>query len=281
MSLVSKIADGLVRLTQIVKGKQDTLVSGSNIKTINGQSIVGAGDLSVVDTRSCIVNQEYAPYSSGVTTTGASIVYTGSAVQAGAFNVANNVQNKPTYGYQQTTAATNAVVRISYTQAAIPLRFPTLYQSSGLIPGVMAQIATHRYALGIANIPWYTDVNPSTNVNCIFIGYDSTDTTVQIMHNDASGVCTKIDTGWPKPTLANQYRFFLELKSDPTSGTVAYRAKRSNASNFVDDVVSGVISTNLPAANVAVCVFNTASVGGTSSVAHVQMGRTIIRSWDE
>jgi hypothetical protein len=34
------------KLSHVVDGKQDSLVSGSNIKTINGQSILGDGDIS-------------------------------------------------------------------------------------------------------------------------------------------------------------------------------------------------------------------------------------------
>lgn len=34
------------KLSHVVGGKQDSLVSGSNIKTINGQSILGDGDIS-------------------------------------------------------------------------------------------------------------------------------------------------------------------------------------------------------------------------------------------
>jgi hypothetical protein len=39
---------GTVALTSDIAGKQDTLVSGTNIKTINGSSILGSGDLTVV-----------------------------------------------------------------------------------------------------------------------------------------------------------------------------------------------------------------------------------------
>lgn len=34
-------------LDSAVSGKQDTLVSGTNIKTVQGQSLLGAGDISV------------------------------------------------------------------------------------------------------------------------------------------------------------------------------------------------------------------------------------------
>ena len=35
------------KLSQVVDTKQDSLVSGSNIKTINGQSILGSGDIEI------------------------------------------------------------------------------------------------------------------------------------------------------------------------------------------------------------------------------------------
>jgi hypothetical protein len=35
------------KLSNVVGGKQDSLVSGSNIKTINGESIVGSGNITI------------------------------------------------------------------------------------------------------------------------------------------------------------------------------------------------------------------------------------------
>jgi hypothetical protein len=37
----------LVDDANLITGKQDTLVSGTNIKTINGNSILGSGDVAV------------------------------------------------------------------------------------------------------------------------------------------------------------------------------------------------------------------------------------------
>lgn len=37
--------------------------------------------------------------------------------------------------------------------------------------------------------------SPSALTNCIFIGKDHTDSNLQLMHNDASGTCTKADLG--------------------------------------------------------------------------------------
>lgn len=42
-----KITDTLIQLSTALSYKQDTLISGQNIKTINNQSIVGSGDVSI------------------------------------------------------------------------------------------------------------------------------------------------------------------------------------------------------------------------------------------
>ena len=47
MSLSSSISDVITAIGTAIKGKQATLVSGTNIKTINGSSILGSGDLTI------------------------------------------------------------------------------------------------------------------------------------------------------------------------------------------------------------------------------------------
>lgn len=47
MSLDSNISTVVTAIGTAVKGKQDKLVSGTNIKTINSQSILGSGDIAV------------------------------------------------------------------------------------------------------------------------------------------------------------------------------------------------------------------------------------------
>lgn len=44
---LSGVVSSLTDLTATVEGKQDTLISGSNIKTINGKTILGEGDLEI------------------------------------------------------------------------------------------------------------------------------------------------------------------------------------------------------------------------------------------
>ena len=284
MTLSQRIVDALQAVGADIKalltGKQDTLVAGQNIKTINGQSLLGLGDLSILAAdRAYIAHQEYVPYMSNATTIGTGLAYTGAGSTI-SLSPAHNVLNKPAYGYRQTTASTNVVVRIAAnTACVVPMRFPTYYQSSAFLSDALATIATHRFALGIIGNAPSTDVDPSTFSDCIMLAYDKTDATVQIMHNDGSGTCTKIDTGWIKPTESNQYHYFLKLTTDPATGTVSYEARRWNSTNFNEDIFSGVINTNLPTSSIAVVFFSFASVGGTSSTAHIRMGQTVLKSW--
>lgn len=43
----SEIDSRLAKVSQLESGKQDNLVSGSNIKTINGESVLGSGNLAI------------------------------------------------------------------------------------------------------------------------------------------------------------------------------------------------------------------------------------------
>ena len=62
---------------------------------------------------------------------------------------------------------------------------------------------TNRAFFGLAAVTSApTDVEPSTTVNCVCMGWDAADTNIQIMTNDAAGICTKTDLGasFPVPT---------------------------------------------------------------------------------
>jgi hypothetical protein len=47
MDLVSRISDLATAIGNAIKGKQDTLVSATNIKTINGVSVLGSGNMVI------------------------------------------------------------------------------------------------------------------------------------------------------------------------------------------------------------------------------------------
>lgn len=66
---ISGINDTLTTIQNLINDKQDTLVSGTNIKTINGESILGSGDIVIDSGSSAAVDVSYDNTSSGLTAT--------------------------------------------------------------------------------------------------------------------------------------------------------------------------------------------------------------------
>lgn len=84
--------------------------------------------------------------------------------------------------------------------------------------------------------------DPSSFNNIIGVGMDAADTTLQLMHNDAAGVATKIDLGVNFPESTNTDMFELSLYCAPNGSTVFYEV--INLTTNIE--VSGSITTNLP-----------------------------------
>lgn len=88
-----------------------------------------------------------------------------------------------------------------------------------------------------------TDNNPSTQTDSLFCGSDVGDTTMSIMHNDSSGIATKIPLGANFPTNTTKTDVYrCELYAAPNGSTVDYRVTRLNTGH----VASGTISSDLP-----------------------------------
>lgn len=171
--------------------------------------------------------------------------------------------------YLVTTAASTAVAGWSYTETMwgrganagdggffMVCRF-------GLATGNTT--ATRRCFVGLRNsVAAPTDVNPSTQVNCVGVGYDSADTQLQIIYNDASGTASKIALGssFNRPTTDRTSCYELALYCAPAGTSIGYE---------VTDLVSGAvatgsITTDMPANTTLLAPIGYASVGGTSSV---------------
>lgn len=125
-------------------------------------------------------------------------------------------------------------------------------------------VSTSRFHMGVrASTGTQTDVEPSTLTNVIILGFDSADTNMQIMHNDGSGTCTKIDLGasFPVPTVDNTDYYELTLECT-AGGDVNYTAKKLSATTAT---ATGTLTTNLPASTqfLGFGAFHTA--GGTST----------------
>ncbi len=142
-------------------------------------------------------------------------------------------------------------------------------------------VSTHRGMCGFTtSTAAPTDVNPSTLVNGVWMGWDAADTNIQMMHNDASGTATKIDLGasFPAPTTASDTVYQLELYS-PNSSTqsVQYRVVRYNtATQTIAAEATGTITTDIPDVNTLLSPRTWCSVGGTSSIVGVALFGVIV-----
>jgi len=84
-------------------------------------------------------------------------------------------------------------------------------------------------------------VQPSSLTDCIFMGVDSGDTTWQIMSNDSSGTCTKIDTGFSSTTTDTDW-YRLTFSCAPDDSQISYLVEQQNTGS----TFSGSITSNLP-----------------------------------
>lgn len=140
----------------------------------------------------------------------------------------------------------------------------------GLATGV--SITTGRAFCGlVASTAAPTDVDPSTLLNMIGMGWDDDDTNVQIMRNDASDAATKIDLGsnFPVPTSDGTQVYTLELISMGTGTGIQYSVTNettgvSARGSFATDLPNGGTSPLAPQI--------WSSVGGTSGVTGVAFG---------
>jgi hypothetical protein len=133
-------------------------------------------------------------------------------------------------------------------------------------PATGVATTTNRAFSGLANATAApTDVQPSTIINGVWMGWDAADTNVQMMHNDGAGTATKIDLGasFPVPTTDRAIQYELSLYSPRgTTQTIYY---------LVTDLTggataSGTISTDMPSTTTLLTPRAWMSVGGTSSV---------------
>jgi hypothetical protein len=133
-------------------------------------------------------------------------------------------------------------------------------------PSTGVATTTNRAFVGlVAATAAPTDAEPSARLNQIGMGWDAADANIQIMHNDGSGVCTKINLGasFPVPTVDRASVYRLHLYSPNDSSPIVYYEVRDLVSLAV---ATGSIFTDMPSVTTALNPYGQLSVGGTSSV---------------
>jgi hypothetical protein len=144
-------------------------------------------------------------------------------------------------------------------------------------PATGVATTTNRFFFGMTvSAAAGTDVEPSSLLNIVGMGWDAADANIRFMHNDGAGVATEIDFGasFPVPTVDRSKWYRLEMITPPgTTQSMTWRIIDLGTSA----VCAGTATTDLPTAATFLSPRISMSVGGTSSVIGVALGNIHIR----
>lgn len=105
--------------------------------------------------------------------------------------------------------------------------------------------STSRMFMGLyASTTAIGNVNPSTLLNMVGVGFDSGQTTLRLLRNDGTGAATAVDLGANFPTTTGWDMYELILSAEPNGSEIRYRVERLNSGH----VAEGTITTDMPAA---------------------------------
>lgn len=210
----------------------------------------------------------------------ATLTYLRMALSATGTATASNVgtsnihQQMKRVDYLVTTAASTAVA--GFRSTAAQFWFGNTAGAGGFHyicrwgPATGTSTASHRAFVGMRNSTGApTDVNPSTLTNMIGMGWDTADTNIQFMYNDASGTASKIDLGasFVKPSVDNTSVYELAMFVVPNTTVVYYEITNLTSGA----VVTGSVNTDIPSNTTLLTPFGYHSVGGTSSVVGIAL----------
>jgi len=186
----SNITDFNTAVDARITGKQDTLVSGTNIKTVNGSSLLGSGNLAVNAAGLPVYNQSVAQQGAGFATdtylTGSSISIPSGALKIGSryhliFDVSKTAAGTATpiitirFGTNGTTADTARLTFTFLAQTAaadigtfeVWVTFRTVGSGTSAVMQGTAQVRHRLQITGLQNLV-------STTLQVTSGGFDST-----------------------------------------------------------------------------------------------------------
>lgn len=202
----------------------------------------------------------------------------GTATAVAAIATTNYVSRVPRLEYLVTVAATTAIAGYRGTIQMVTVGGAGATEGGFVYisrwgPATGVATTTNRAFCGLRNIvSASTDVEFSTFINCVGMGWDAADANIQMMHNDGTGTCTKINLGasFPVPTVDRTSFHEIALYSPKgATQTIYYRV-----TDLVSGAVaSGTISTDMPTNTTLLAPCNYMSVGGTSSVVGIGVAK--------
>lgn len=271
-------ADAAAQRTAI--GAQPTLVSATNIKTVNGASLLGSGDLAVSGGGSSFGSSfTLAAFAIGfrgtLETLPPSLGWSPSGTNSAGAGGLTDTFNFPRITY--TSAAT--------IDTAVGVRgdnnghmwFPGTDANSGQFAaeGLYAPndaTAGRKWFSGLREIFTWTTGEPSAFLNCVGFGADSGDAQLSFMHNNGAGAATKValnaGTGFPaKVAATDHYYWRIVVRSTGSARAVDYYIKNLDTGL----VASGTVTTDaeLPVAGtnlIMACESNTGATATASAM---------------
>lgn len=209
-----------------------------------------------------VVNLQYIPITFGVNNiTGVGMSGTVSNTSSISYVATNSFTQTPQMRLGTTTANTFGQTRSTSAifQAGAGLKYSGQF-------GVHTAGANMRVMVGFYASGFNGANDPSNAANAFFVGKDSGDTNLQIMHNDGAGTCTKIDLGANFPANTSQVdHYYVELTIATGGASATYYVKRINTG----DEASGSIATDLPTTNVGMFAGQWGCTGATATACYL------------
>lgn len=267
-------------LATAMGAKQATLVSGSNLKTINGSSVLGSGDLviagggggsseaeSVSSTYSGFAVPSLGASANSFTNIACATTITGTGTSRSS-NVLGGAAGYyvPRVGCVAATSTANSVagfaqstgVTVGVAPGADP-RTPPVVARVRQVPSDAIASAC-RTAMGIAKLnPALDTIEPSAHTECIMLAADAvcTQTGVQggatvvqdqlvVMCNDSTGACDQyvLAGDWPANSNSiNDYDFYVKFTGGAGTDRKAVWVATNHRTGLTQ---TGTITSNLP-----------------------------------
>jgi hypothetical protein len=167
--------------TELYSGKQNTLISGTNIKTINGNSLLGSGDLTITGGISGSGTDNYIPRFNGTTALENSILFdNGTNVGVGTASPVDKLDVNGSFRFRGNTSNFTAVNNSGVIDFVPTSIFPTDPQVRIVALGSSSVGASIVFQTGI-NSGSITERMRLTPLGKVGIGTSSPSTTLQVM----------------------------------------------------------------------------------------------------
>lgn len=262
--------------------------------TVSGNATINsAGVVTISGITTTAINQRVLPlvvqplvtrgawgfqYPAGINTTGADNVgFVTTGTSTGSLSAVLPT-NTNTYSRQPRRRYTSGVT--AGVNAEIHDTTAYLYGSGGYYYSIRlgaadpAPVANARFFYGLRNATAApANVNPSTFTDCIGFGADTGDANIQLMCNDSSGTCTKVDLGasWPANTISTDW---YEMEIMGLVGGAAIKVLLRNVTTGL--TYPADVTTNIPSSTTGLGRLVVRNNGTTALAVSLEFGAQIL-----